>query len=82
MKILATFIISPLTGPLSLLISSINSSNKVYKAISTGYESPPNLQPELAQYFKMQYEEKVKHAVKWKKQSRVGGPRFLKPIDF
>ena len=54
----------------------------VYKAISMGYETPPNLQHELAQYFKSQYEEKVKHAVKWKKQSRVGGPRFLKPIDF
>ena len=54
----------------------------VYKAISMGYETPPNLQPELAQYFKSQYEEKVKNAVKWKKQSRVGGPRFLKPIDF
>ena len=54
----------------------------VYKAISTGYETPPNLQPELAQYFKAQYEEKVREAKKWKKQSRVGGPRFLKPMDY
>lgn len=54
----------------------------VYKAIAMGYETPPNLQPELAQYFKSQYEVMVKEAKRWKKQSRVGGPRFLKPIDF
>ena len=54
----------------------------VYKAISMGYEVPPNLNPEMALYFKAQYEEKLKEAKKWKKQSRVGGPRFLKPVDF
>tara|TARA_R100000808_G_C2117651_1_gene129806 strand:+ start:112 stop:507 length:396 start_codon:yes stop_codon:yes gene_type:complete len=54
----------------------------VYKAISMGYEVPPNLNPELAMYFKAQYEEKVKSAKKWKKQSRVGGPRFMRPMDY
>ena len=54
----------------------------VYKAISMGYEVPPNLNPEMAIYFKTQYEERLREAKKWKKQSRIGGPRFLRPVDF
>ena len=54
----------------------------VYKAISMGYEVPPNLNPEMAMYFKSQYEEKVKNAKKWKKVGRVGGFQQVKALDF
>ena len=54
----------------------------VYKSIASGYEVPPNLNPEMAMYFKGQYEEKVKSAKKWKKNSRVGGFKQLRPMDF
>ena len=54
----------------------------VYKAIATGYEVPPNLNPEMAMYFKNQYEEKVRSAKKWKKTSRIGGFKQLRPRDY
>ncbi len=54
----------------------------VYKAIATGYETPPNLNPEMALYFKNEYEAKVKSAKKWKKSSRIGGFKQLRPMDF
>lgn len=54
----------------------------VYKAIATGYETPPNLNPEMAMYFKTQYATMVKDAKKWKKLGRVGGFQQLVPKDF
>jgi len=54
----------------------------VYKAIATGYEIPPNLDPQMAIYFKSQYEEIVKKARKWKRTGRVGGWKQIKPMDF
>jgi hypothetical protein len=54
----------------------------VYKAIANGYETPPNLNPEMAVYFKQQYETVVKKAKKWKKSSRIGGFGQLKPMEF
>ena len=54
----------------------------VYRAISMGYEIPPNLNPEMAMYFKAQYEQKVKAARKWKKTGRVGGFKQLKFVDY
>jgi len=54
----------------------------VYKAIATGYEIPPNLQPEMALYFKGQYDVMVKKAKRWKRTGRVGGWKTIKPLDF
>ena len=54
----------------------------VYKAIANGYETPPNLNPEMALYFKSQYNEIVKKAKKWKRTGRVGGWKTIKPLDF
>jgi hypothetical protein len=54
----------------------------VYKAIANGYETPPNLNPEMASYFKQQYEAKIKSAKKWKKSSRVGGFGQVMAKDF
>ena len=54
----------------------------VYKAIATGYETPPNLDPNLATYFKSQYNELVKKAKKWKKSGRAGGFATISPRDF
>ena len=53
----------------------------VYKVISMGYKTPPNLQIELAQYFDMEYAASVKEAKKYSKSSFVG-TGFISPVDF
>ena len=54
----------------------------VYKAIAIGYETPPNLNPEVAMYFKSEYTSLVKKAKKWKKMGRLGGYSIVSPKDF
>jgi len=54
----------------------------VYKAIATGYETPPNLDPNLASYFKGEYNQLIKKAKKWKKMGRTGGYATISPRDY
>ena len=53
----------------------------VFKAISTGYLTPPNMQPDAAQFFSQEYERKVKKAKHYAKAHRVIGG-IINSVDF
>lgn len=53
----------------------------VFKAIATGYLTPPNMQPDAAQFFSQEYERKVKKAKHYAKAHRVRGGT-ISPVDY
>lgn len=53
----------------------------VFKAIATGYLTPPNMQPDAAQFFSQEYERKLKKAKYYAKAHRVRGGT-IKAIDY
>ncbi len=54
----------------------------VYRAIGTGYETPPNINPKVAIYFTDVYNKLVRKAKKWKTRGRQGTFGNIIPRDF
>lgn len=53
----------------------------VFKAIAMGYQVPPNMQPDAANYFSVEYEKLLKHGKHYAKTHRVLGGTVT-PQDF
>ena len=54
----------------------------VYRAIANGYETPPNLNPQVAVYFRDIYNKLVRNAKKFKTKGRQGSYGKIIPRDF
>lgn len=54
----------------------------VTRAIAMGYETPPNLNPQVAVYFRDIYNKLVRKAKRYKTQGRQGGFGQIIPREF
>tara|TARA_Y100001973_G_C5133044_1_gene298845 strand:+ start:597 stop:1010 length:414 start_codon:yes stop_codon:yes gene_type:complete len=59
---------SSIAGPLGDIPSQFHEA-LVYKIISMGYKTPPNMQLEVAQFFDMEYMKSVKEAKKYARRN-------------
>tara|TARA_R110002020_G_scaffold461809_3_gene680939 strand:+ start:226 stop:645 length:420 start_codon:yes stop_codon:yes gene_type:complete len=67
-------------GPLGEIPSQFHEA-LVYKIISMGYKTPPNLNIELAQYFDLEYEKSIKEAKKYSRSNFIQ-TGMIAPVDF
>ena len=71
---------SSLEGPLGDIPLQFHEA-LVYKVISMGYKTPPNINLELAQYFDMEYEKVVRNAKKYAKSAFIQ-TGMIAPVSF
>jgi hypothetical protein len=53
----------------------------VFKAIAMGYQKPPNINPQLSEFFTAQYLDAIKRAKTFVKSQKVS-TGYIKPQDF